>query len=295
MARQNQVPHDQIGLRRRDSQVASHHGNIVGNAREATRTVIVAKLEVGHVDRHATVQQLESQGRSVKVRLPHDRWQVVTRGHGIQDRRNMNGRFTSDPLEIASTLSLPPRDGLRQELRRQQPTARRIEGIGLRNAERAAQIAPRQVEQMRRHQFRLLATLDAMSKHARFNAGMTRPTLALRPVGPATVFAQLTVFPLVASQLRTQRCKRHDRHDERMVSCEQGEAERRSSTVRKPSYSQTVMAPVRMSSRIHNRRGWATSSSLAPPESADLRGQDTDADRTISKIKSRIDSTRDDP
>src|SRR5262249_31496220 len=63
-------------------------------------------------------------------------------------------------------------------------------GVLLRNAESAAQVAAREVKQMRGDQLPLLTVLDAVLEHPGRRVRPARSTLARLPIRPATVLAQ---------------------------------------------------------------------------------------------------------
>src|SRR6185312_460197 len=110
--------------------------------------------------------------------------------HRIQDSRNMDGRFAADPLDVSRAALAPPLDRIGKKRGRQLGALARIERAGLRNAERATQVAARQVKQVRRHELDFFAVLDSVPVDSRLAARFARSALAGLPVDAASMLAQ---------------------------------------------------------------------------------------------------------
>src|SRR5579871_1425484 len=101
----------------------------------------------------------------MKIGFPDHGRQRRASGHHRQDRRQMNRGLTADPLECAGPLFLTPGHRLLEEFWCQLLSPARIESVELGNTESTAQVAAREVQQMRRYKLGLFAVLDPMPKH----------------------------------------------------------------------------------------------------------------------------------
>ena len=88
-------------------------------------------------------------------------------------------------------------DRLGQELAGEKLSPLRIERIRLADAEDAAEVAARQVEQLRRDEFDLLAALHPIAVDASLGSRLAEPPLAAGAIDAAAVLAQQAVSILL--------------------------------------------------------------------------------------------------
>lgn len=105
----------------------------------------------------------------------------------------MNRRFAADPLDIPSPACPAPGDRLPEKIGDERLSASRIEGVGFGDAERAAQVAPGEIEQVRRHQLAFFAVFDAVAKDTRRGWRLAVTKLPGGAVYPTAMFAEQTM------------------------------------------------------------------------------------------------------
>ena len=91
----------------------------------------------------------------------------------------------------------PAGDHLGQELAGEKLSPLRIERIGLADAEDAAEVAARQVEQLRRDEFDFLAALHPIAVDASLGGRLAESPLAAGAIDAAAVLAQQAVSILL--------------------------------------------------------------------------------------------------
>ena len=93
-------------------------------------------------------------------------------------------------------------DHLGQELAGEKLSPLRIERIGLADAEDAAEVAARQVEQLRRDEFDFLAALHPIAVDASLGGRLAEAPLAVGAIDAATVLAQQAMSILLPRQFQ---------------------------------------------------------------------------------------------
>jgi hypothetical protein len=81
-------------------------------------------------------------------------------------------------------------DSVGQKLAGEGPAPLRVKGVAFADTEEAAEIAARQVEQLRRDQFEFLTALDAAAVDAGLGRRLAESPLAAGAIDAAAVFAQ---------------------------------------------------------------------------------------------------------
>src|SRR5207244_12882248 len=99
----------------------------------------------------------------------------------------MDRRFSAHPLDVSRPAILSPCHCLAEDTPRENLTAAGIKSGRFGNAKDAPQVAAGKVEQMRRHNLRLLAIFDSVPEEARRIAGLARTALARVPIHSAAM------------------------------------------------------------------------------------------------------------
>ena len=81
-------------------------------------------------------------------------------------------------------------DRVGQEIGGQWPPSPRVERVGLADAEDAAQVTAREIEELRGDQLDLVAALDPLAIDACLGSGCAEAPLAAGPIDPAAMFAK---------------------------------------------------------------------------------------------------------
>ena len=102
----------------------------------------------------------------------------------------MNRRLAADPLDVFGSALPAPGDGGRKRFAVEHASAAGIEGVGLGNAKGTAQVAARQIEQVRGNEFGLFAKFDPVAEQPGDRAGLALAALARRAIDAAAMFAE---------------------------------------------------------------------------------------------------------